>query len=166
MCGICGKLVFDGATPDPALIGAMAATLSHRGPDAVGVHTEAHVGLGQTRLAIIDLRAESNPPLANDDRTIWIVLNGEIYNYVELRAELQAAGARFRTDSDTEVLLRLYEARGIDCLQALRGMFAFAIWDARAACSSPPATGWAEALLLHARCAPPCLRLGDQGDHR
>jgi asparagine synthase (glutamine-hydrolysing) len=131
VCGICGKLVFDGATPDPTVIRAMAATLSHRGPDAVGVHTEAHVGLGQTRLAIIDLRAESNPPLMNDDGTIWIVLNGEIYNYVELRAELQAAGARFRTDSDTEVLLRLYEARGIDCLQALRGMFAFAIWDAR-----------------------------------
>ena len=131
MCGICGKLVFDGATPDPSVMRAMAATLSHRGPDAVGVHTGPHVGLGQTRLAIIDLRAESNPPLANDDGTIWIVFNGEIYNYVELRAELQAAGARFRTDSDTEVLLRLYEARGIDCLQPLRGMFAFAIWDAR-----------------------------------
>lgn len=132
MCGICGRVAFDGSVQDRDLIGRMTATIAHRGPDAVGIHVAPGVGLGQTRLSVIDLRQEANPPLATAGGTIWIVFNGEIYNYLEIRASLEQEGVRFSTASDTEVLLRLYEKRGVACLALLRGMFAFAIWDGRA----------------------------------
>jgi asparagine synthase (glutamine-hydrolysing) len=131
MCGICGKFIFSGAAPEPALVTKMSRTLVHRGPNGEGIYTGPYVGLGQRRLAIIDLAPEACPPLANEDETVWLVFNGEIYNFQTLRAALQDQGHRFRTNTDTEVIVHLYEEYGPDCLSHLRGMFAFALWDAR-----------------------------------
>ncbi len=130
MCGICGKLLFNGTEPDAELIRKMCRTIEHRGPDDEGIYTAPHVGLGQRRLSIIDLDRSACAPLSNEDQSIWLVFNGEIYNFQSLRAELEEKGHRFRTNSDTETIIHLYEEFGIDCLQHLRGMFAFALWDA------------------------------------
>jgi asparagine synthase (glutamine-hydrolysing) len=108
----------------------MCALLEHRGPDAQGTFLEDGVGLGIQRLAVIDVD-EGNQPIFNEDRTVAVVLNGEIYNYVELRERLQERGHRLATHSDTEVIVHLYEDHGADCVDFLRGMFAFAIWDRR-----------------------------------
>lgn len=138
MCGIVGVVTFDGAPIDQGVIRQMAAALTHRGPEGLGVHLMAagavRVGLGHTRLKIIDLSDAANQPMSNDDRSVWVVFNGEIYNFRELRASLESRGSRCRTSSDTEVLLRLYELDGERCVQALDGMFAFAIWDGRRRC--------------------------------
>jgi asparagine synthase (glutamine-hydrolysing) len=131
MCGICGKLIFDSqATVSPALIKAMADAMLHRGPDDDGYYVSGQVGLGFRRLSIIDLSG-GHQPLCNEDGTVWIVFNGEIYNYRELREFLVAKGHVFKTQSDTEVIVHLYEELGETCVERLRGMFAFAIWDAR-----------------------------------
>jgi asparagine synthase (glutamine-hydrolysing) len=103
----------------------------HRGPNAESIYTAPHIGLGQRRLSIIDLSPSACPPLTNEDRTIWLVFNGEIYNFQELRKQLQDCGHRFATNSDTETIIHLYEDEGTTCLQKLRGMFAFALWDSR-----------------------------------
>jgi asparagine synthase (glutamine-hydrolysing) len=113
---------------DGSLLRAMTAALAHRGPDDEQVYLEAPVGLGIRRLAIIDL-AGGRQPIGNEDTSVWLVFNGEIYNFRELRQELQAAGHRFRTRSDTEVIVHLYEDRQLDFLSRLRGMFALALWD-------------------------------------
>jgi asparagine synthase (glutamine-hydrolysing) len=132
MCGICGKLAFDPReTVAPELVKAMAATIEHRGPDDEGYYVSGPVGLGFRRLSIIDLKS-GHQPLSNEDGTIWIVFNGEIYNYQELRTFLLSEGHVFKTRTDTEVIVHLYEQLGPECLQKLRGMFAFAIWDGRA----------------------------------
>ena len=130
MCGICGKLVFDpqGQVPRRILQG-MADAIRHRGPDDEGFYISGQVGLGFRRLSIIDLSG-GHQPLSNEDGTVWIIFNGEIYNYQGLSEELAARGHVFRTKSDTEVIVHLYEEHGFDCVQKLRGMFAFAIWDA------------------------------------
>jgi len=129
MCGICGKLAFEqGARVDAALIRNMLATIRHRGPDDEGVYSAPQIGLGHRRLSIIDLNT-GHQPICNEDGTVWIVFNGEIYNYQELRPFLLSRGHRFSTQTDTEVIVHLYEEFGPDCLQKLRGMFAFAIWD-------------------------------------
>src|ERR1700723_4651534 len=130
MCGICGKLEFDrNASVGAPLIRTMLDTIRHRGPDDQGVYVSPQVGLGHARLSIIDL-AGGHQPLSNEDGTVWIVFNGEIYNYKELREGLLARGHRFKSESDTEVIVHLYEEYGTDCVQKLRGMFAFALWDA------------------------------------
>jgi asparagine synthase (glutamine-hydrolysing) len=129
MCGICGKVDRSGVAVDPSLLRRMAATLQHRGPDDEGVRSEPSIGLAQRRLAIVDLDKRATAPLANEDGTIWVTFNGEIYNFAQLRQELVDTGHRFRTTSDTEVLVHLYEEEGVDCLARLRGMFAFALWD-------------------------------------
>jgi asparagine synthase (glutamine-hydrolysing) len=132
MCGICGKIYFDPerlVTQQEVL--QMSHTLAHRGPDGEGVWANGNVGLAHRRLAIIDLRAVAAQPMSNADGSVWITFNGEIYNFRELRADLEARGYRFRTQSDTEVIIYAYEAYGRNCLERLRGMFAFAIWDAR-----------------------------------
>lgn len=134
MCGIVGKLNFNGDGVSPREIQLMAKTIVYRGPDDEGTYCADGVGLGQRRLAIIDLRHESTAPLSNEDGTVWIVFNGEIYNFQELRCRLQEQGHVFRTGSDTEVIVHLYEQHGIDCLQYLRGMFAFVIWDRTKRC--------------------------------
>src|SRR5215210_4100432 len=130
MCGICGIASLDGSGVDRAVIDAMNDTLVHRGPDSGGAFLDTTVGLAARRLAIIDLSG-GDQPIANEDRTIHVVQNGEIYNYRELRATLEQNGHRFRTQSDTEVLVHLYEERGPRFAEALRGMFAIAIWDDR-----------------------------------
>ena len=129
MCGICGKLTFKDTIPAPDSIKAMCNTIMHRGPDDEGIYTAPHIGLGQRRLSIIDLDSSACPPLANEDRTVWLVFNGEIYNFRELRQLLQERGHQFATNTDTEVIIHLYEEEGVACLQKLRGMFAFALWD-------------------------------------
>jgi asparagine synthase (glutamine-hydrolysing) len=130
MCGICGKVDFTGAMVPEDLVDRMCRTLVHRGPDAQGIHVVPGIGLGQRRLSIIDLNARAVAPLANEDGSVWVTFNGEIYNFRELRAQLEERGHVFRTATDTEVLVHLYEEFGVDCVQHLRGMFAFALWDA------------------------------------
>ena len=131
MCGICGKVTFSGAVVERDLIARMNHVLTHRGPDGEGVYVAPGIGLGQRRLAIIDLDARAVAPLSNEDGTVWVTFNGEIYNFRQLRSELVGQGHRFRTDGDTEVIVHLYEEHGTDCLSRMRGMFAFAIWDGR-----------------------------------
>jgi asparagine synthase (glutamine-hydrolysing) len=131
MCGIAGIVEVGGRVVDRDLLTAMTTVQAHRGPDGDGFVCRDGVGFGHRRLAIIDL-VTGDQPMPNDDQSVWIVFNGEIYNYRELRDELEARGARFRTQSDTEVILRAYEAYGPECVSHLRGMFAFAILDERA----------------------------------
>src|ERR1035437_8035654 len=130
MCGICGKVNLErnAASVEPGLIRAMMDTIRHRGPDDDGLYVARGVGLGHTRLSIIDL-GSGHQPLSNEDGTIWIVFNGEIYNYRELRAFLDDKGHVFKTQTGTEVIVHLYEELGPQCLEKLRGMFAFALWD-------------------------------------
>src|SRR5271169_3829209 len=131
MCGICGKLMFEPGSRVPAdLVRDMADSIRHRGPDDEGFYVSGQVGLGFRRLSIIDL-STGHQPLSNEDRTVWIVFNGEIYNYQELRNDLQSRGHRFKTKTDTEVIVHLYEEFGEACVEKLRGMFGFAIWDER-----------------------------------
>src|SRR6201986_5209003 len=130
MCGIHGIYRFDGQRVDPAHLTAMGDVTQHRGPDDEGQHIDGRCGIAMRRLSIIDL-AGGNQPLSNEDGTIWLVCNGEIYNYRELRAELQAKGVRFKTGSDSEVLLHLYAVEGDEFIHRLNGMFDFALWDAR-----------------------------------
>lgn len=131
MCGICGTVNHEAGVPvDPALIRRMSAALAHRGPDGEGIHVEGNIGLGHRRLAIIDLSPAAAQPMPNEDETLWITFNGEIYNFHELRRELEARGHRFRSQADGEVILHLYEEDGTGCLRRLRGMFAFGLWDA------------------------------------
>ncbi len=129
MCGIAG-LVIPGRTPDAELLKRMTETLRHRGPDDGGFHIGPDIGLGFRRLSIIDL-ATGGQPVSNRDGTVQAVFNGEIYNFRELRAELEGDGHHFRTSGDAEVLPHLYEERGVDMLKDLNGMFAFALWDSQ-----------------------------------
>jgi asparagine synthase (glutamine-hydrolysing) len=129
MCGICGIVSSNGGAVAER-VAAMSATLVHRGPDSFGEFSDGDVGLAARRLSIIDLET-GDQPIANEDATLQVVQNGEIYNYRELRHELERAGHRFRTHGDTEVLVHLYEERGDGFAERLRGMFAVAIWDAR-----------------------------------
>ena len=132
MCGICGLVSLDGATPpDPDVLAAMSETLVHRGPDSEGAVVDGPVGLAARRLSIIDLEG-GDQPIANEDGTIHVVQNGEIYNHRALRRDLERRGHRFATACDTEVLVHLYEERGPAFVEELRGMFAIALWDSRA----------------------------------
>ena len=130
MCGIHGLIRFDGQPVTPRLLSAMGDVTRHRGPDDEGMHIDGECGIAMRRLSIIDL-AGGHQPLSNAEGTLWLVCNGEIYNYRELRAELQALGHRFKTASDSEVLLHGYAAWGDDVVLRLNGMFDFGLWDAR-----------------------------------
>ena len=130
MCGIVGQVRGNGAPVGPALIAGMCAALEHRGPDSRGQAFEPGVGLGIQRLRVIDI-ATGDQPIRNEDGSVLVVLNGEIYNYAELRERLQRAGHRFSTRGDTETIVHLYEEYGDDCVRHLHGMFAFALWDRR-----------------------------------
>jgi asparagine synthase (glutamine-hydrolysing) len=131
MCGICGILDFDRRQPVKAeALHSMNAQLAHRGPDDEGSYVSGSVGLAMRRLSIIDLPS-GHQPVTNEDRTIWLVYNGEIYNHNELRERLLTQGHRFETRSDTEVIVHLYEQYGRECVRHLRGMFAFVLWDAK-----------------------------------
>jgi asparagine synthase (glutamine-hydrolysing) len=130
MCGIAGTFHFDTArTVDRTVLERMTNVLSHRGPDGKGFYINKNVGLGHRRLAIIDL-STGDQPMFSRDKNLVIVFNGEIYNYVELKGELETLGHRFITTSDTEVILSAYEEWGVDCQKKLNGMWAFALWDA------------------------------------
>jgi asparagine synthase (glutamine-hydrolysing) len=130
MCGIYGILQLDGEPAPVEALRRMGEITIHRGPDDEGMHADGAVAIGMRRLSIIDL-AGGHQPLSNEDGSLWLVANGEIYNYRELRQELLAAGHRFKTDSDCETLVHLYEACGDAFVERLNGMFAFALWDAR-----------------------------------
>src|SRR5579864_3329038 len=131
MCGICGIFISnrDGRVSRD-LLARMNGCIVHRGPDDEGFFTEENVGLAMRRLSIIDLKT-GHQPLSNENQDVWIVFNGEIYNHAELRQRLEQKGHRYRTRSDTETIVHLYEEYGRDCVKHLRGMFAFAIWDRR-----------------------------------
>ncbi len=134
MCGICGILGFEGGfAADQATVTRMRDVLVHRGPDDCGsfVNPEARIALGHRRLSIVDLSSAGHQPMRNEDGTVWIAYNGEVYNHEFLRAELEAKGHRFRSRTDTEAILHLYEEEGPDCVRRLEGMFALAIWDSR-----------------------------------
>jgi asparagine synthase (glutamine-hydrolysing) len=128
MCGIAGYIALEGLYPNPAVLARMCDSIAHRGPDAYGSYLDPHVALGHRRLSIIDLESGSQP-MPNEDGSIQVVFNGEIYNYRELRRELLAEGHRFSTGSDTEVLVHLWEQDGERMPERLNGMFAFALWD-------------------------------------
>jgi asparagine synthase (glutamine-hydrolysing) len=130
MCGIHGLYAFDGSAPSRATLSVMGDLTRHRGPDDFGAHIDGPCGIAMRRLSIIDL-AGGHQPLTNEDGTLWLVANGEIYNYRELSRELAAQGHRLRTNSDCETLLHLYEQHGDAFLARVNGMFAFALWDAR-----------------------------------
>jgi asparagine synthase (glutamine-hydrolysing) len=135
MCGIVGVLNWSGSRagrhpPDVGLLRRMLGIIHHRGPDEFGLYVDHQAGIGCARLSIVDL-STGQQPIPNEDESLWIVFNGEVYNHPELRAELEQAGHRFSTRSDTEVILHLYEDLGPACLQRLNGQFAIAIWDTR-----------------------------------
>jgi len=131
MCGICGMFYPNRQThAQRPTLASMNQQIVHRGPDDGGFFVEENVGLAMRRLSIIDI-ATGHQPLSNENENVWIVFNGEIYNHQELRADLEARGHRYRTKSDTETIVHLYEEYGRDCVKHLRGMFAFAIWDRR-----------------------------------
>ena len=129
MCGIAGYFTPD-RRADTGSVRAMCDQIRHRGPDDDGYHVDSGCAIGMRRLAIIDLNT-GHQPISNEDGSLWVVFNGEIYNYQELREDLIARGHRFTTNSDTEALVHLYEQYGPDGIERLRGMFAYAIWDAR-----------------------------------
>ncbi len=128
MCGICGISYSDGRKPERVLLEKMNAAIAHRGPDSDGFYIEAGIGLAMRRLSIIDVSG-GNQPITNEDRSLWIIFNGESYNYPEMRAELERRGHRLTTKTDTECIVHFYEDEGDDCIKRLRGMFAFALWD-------------------------------------
>src|SRR5918992_618899 len=130
MCGIAGIVASDRLSANErARVPLMRDIVAHRGPDDAGLISDDQAALGHRRLSIVDLAA-GHQPLANEDETIWVVFNGEIYNHADVRPELEAAGHTYRTRSDTETIVHAYEQWGDRCVDHLRGMFAFAIWDA------------------------------------
>src|SRR2546428_13821085 len=129
MCGIVGIAGLNAFEPvDETRLKIMRDVLRHRGPDGEGLGTEGSVGLGFRRLAIIDVEGGAQP-MPNEDGSVWVVFNGEIYNHAKLRPWLEARGHRYRTRSDTETIIHLYEEEGERCVERLQGMFAFAVWD-------------------------------------
>ena len=132
MCGIAGKVAvsLSAAAVDAEVVRGMMSLIVHRGPDDDGIYIDRQAVLGHRRLSIIDLNT-GKQPISNEDGTVWIVYNGEIYNFPELRKQLLARGHVLKTHTDTEVIVHLYEDYGEQCVTQLRGMFAFALWDAR-----------------------------------
>lgn len=130
MCGICGVAYSDGRRGDRELVERMNDGIRHRGPDSDGLFSDAGIGLGVRRLAIIDVSG-GDQPISNEDDSLWVIMNGEIYNHPDLRLDLQKRGHRLKTKSDTECILHYYEDEGDECIHRLRGMFAFALWDAK-----------------------------------
>lgn len=134
MCGICGEFVFGNRDRvEPGVLQTMCDSIAHRGPDDAGswCSNDRRVGLGTRRLSIVDLSPAGHQPMSNEDGTVWITFNGEIYNHRDLRADLVKRGHKYRSQSDTETIIHLYEEYGDQCVNQLDGMFAFAIWDAK-----------------------------------
>ena len=150
MCGIVGQANNDGRRADPATLQRMCAALEHRGPDSRGLHVDAGVGLGIQRLRVIDL-ATGDQPIFNEDRSVAVVLNGEIYNYRELRERLQRRGHSFATQGDTEVIAHLYEEEGPRLVERLHGMFGLR----RVGCETAPAARWRATAWARSRSTTP-----------
>ena len=131
MCGFAGYVSSDALSDSNAVLERMTEVIAHRGPDGFGRHSDAHAKIGHRRLSIVDL-AGGAQPMYSGDRRLVIAYNGEVYNHQELRAELEREGCRYRTRSDTETILHGFEAYGEDCVEHLRGMFAFVVWDGEA----------------------------------
>jgi asparagine synthase (glutamine-hydrolysing) len=131
MCGICGKIDFTGKTVPLELLRDMTDSIAYRGPDDEGFFSDGPVGLGHRRLSIIDLSPAGRQPMSNEDESLWLVFNGEVYDFAETREKLIAKGHTLKSRTDTETVLHLYEDEGVACLKRLNGMFAFALWDAR-----------------------------------
>jgi len=131
MCGICGKIDLTGKAVPQALLRSMTESFAYRGPDDEGFFFEGPVGLGHRRLSIIDLSPSGRQPMSNEDQALWLVFNGEIYDFAETRKELVSRGHSLKSHTDTETVLHLYEEEGVACLKHLNGMFGFALWDAR-----------------------------------
>ncbi|HYF55501.1 MAG TPA: N-acetylglutaminylglutamine amidotransferase, partial [Salinarimonas sp.] len=129
MCGICGEVRLDGAPPDVTAVAAMAETLHRRGPDSSGIFAQGRVAFGHRRLSVLDLSPASQQPMLDPDLGIGLVFNGCIYNFRELRAELEGKGYAFFSDGDTEVILKAYHAWGPACVERFYGMFAFVLWE-------------------------------------
>src|SRR5579864_1862056 len=128
MCGIAGIVIADGSSAEARGIRGMTDIIAHRGPDANGFYSNDGVALGHRRLSIIDL-ATGDQPMTNEDGSLWITYNGEIFNHADIRPELERAGHHYKSRSDTETVLHAYEQFGDQCVRRFRGMFAFAIWD-------------------------------------
>src|SRR5215467_10027920 len=131
MCGIAGIFNTDGQPVSVVVLRAMTDAIAHRGPDGEGFYTDRFVGLGHRRLAVIDLSPKGHQPMASRGDDVVISYNGEVYNFQELRIELEARGYQFHSQTDTEVVLYSYQEWGADCVRKFNGMFAFAIWDKR-----------------------------------
>src|SRR4051794_7790460 len=131
MCGVAGIVNVGGAPVSASLLRRMTDAVAHRGPDGEGHYLDSGVGLGHRRLAIIDLSPAGHQPMSNEDGSVVITYNGEIYNFSRLRVELEALGHRFHSRTDSEVAVHAYEEWGEACVTHFNGMFAFAIWDAR-----------------------------------
>ena len=129
MCGITGVINLNGMPVSRAAIRTMTDSIAHRGPDGEGHYLDRNVALGHRRLAIIDLSPAGSQPMTTEDNSLVIVYNGEVYNFLDLRPQLQAKGYRFHSNTDTEVVLYAYQEWGPECVHHLNGMFAFAIWD-------------------------------------
>jgi len=134
MCGIAGCIHFDGTPAQAEVIKRMTDMIAHRGPDGEGFYLSGSVGLGHRRLAIIDISTAGKQPLSNEDETVWVTFNGEIYNFLEIRQDLLKLGHKFRSQTDTEVIVHAYEEWGTKCLHRFNGMFAFVLWDERKGC--------------------------------
>ena len=131
MCGICGRLNFNDRPVQPDELEQMCKEIKHRGPDDQGIWLKGPVGLGHRRLSIIDLSPAGHQPISNETKTVWIVFNGEIYNFQALRSRLIKNGHKFSSKTDTEIVVHLWEEYGVNCVKYLRGMFALALWDER-----------------------------------
>ena len=130
MCGIVGIIDFNNPEPKEPLLRRMLGLIRHRGPDSFGIYVDKTAGLGSTRLSILDLEG-GDQPIHNEDQSVWIVYNGEIFNYPELTENLKSKGHKFYTNTDTEVLVHSYEEEGPNFFSKLNGQFAFALWDKR-----------------------------------
>lgn len=130
MCGITGIFNLNSQAVSQDLLTKMTRLLSHRGPDDEGIYISGNLGLGHRRLSIIDLSERGHQPMSNENKTIWITYNGEIYNHKTLRQQLEVKGHQYKSQTDTETIIHLYEEYGFDCLKYLDGEFAFSIWDA------------------------------------
>ena len=129
MCGIAGVIDLQGETPGHNILERMGNVIAHRGPDSCGVYSAPGIGFSHRRLSIIDLSSNGHQPMSNEDGTIWLVYNGEIYNYQEVRKDLVNRGHQFKSNTDTETIIHAYEEYGTQSLDRFNGMFAFALWD-------------------------------------
>ena len=161
MCGIAGYVSAAPVTDDELSPRRMTDAIAHRGPDDAGYYSDEHARLGHRRLSIIDLAA-GHQPMTNEDSSLWIVYNGEIFNHSAIRPRLEAAGHRYGSHCDTETIVHAYEEFGPSCVELFRGMFAFAIWDKQPGGCSAHGTDWEKSLLLFLERSAVRIRFRDQ----